>query len=294
MITKSIKYIGIGIFFLASVALIVYIFLIPYAYVIKLKTEHAPYAVYGFIQENATDIEDNNGVLYVTEVLENEHGSGVKLLWEISSTGNGSAIKIKVRFTENRQKEKLKILTLSSRRLKNIIERVKQIQRKMHEEVNMQRWVMNEDDRLPPAKCLCVALDSKITKKPMLMNEHVDNLAFYVQNVKNNPPRLYINSIDFLNQSFQYEFCYPLLNNNLNAPFPDPYYIKNQPEIGTNSLDFYGNFAATFRAWAKLHDSLQLEEKQIDYPIAELFLDSPFSVKKETEWHSKIFFSSKN
>ncbi len=279
------------VFVLALAGLFIYLFFIPYAYVIRLKSDYAPFAVYSFISDHSTQIEEKDGILLVSHVLQNVNDEiPVNLLWKIKSDGDYSNIKINVSFSKNQYLEKLKVLLFRSSLLKNTIERIKAIQKNMQKELSFQHWSFVENDYLPASTCLCTSLSSKMRDKPKLMNAHVDELAFYSQNIANKPPRLYINEIDFLNQSFVYEFCFPLNESGVRQPLPEAYYVKKQPRLGSSSVNYYGNYAATPRAWSNIYDSLRLENKQINFPIAEVFIDSPFSGKEDKDWLCKIYF----
>ena len=281
------------IFLLGSVVLLglfIYLFYFPYAYQLKFKSELSPYSIYSFIHENTNDIKEETDMFRMTQILKNEKNQDVKLKWEIEYNGEISQIRIKVNFTKEQWKEKLKLLTFGSTLLDITIERIKEMYTRMSADLNSYRWTMPKSDQLSSSDCLCVFLESKIRDKPRLMNQHVDQLAYYAQNIIPQAPRLYIKSINFLEQSFSYEFCFPLADGEKRNTLPTEYYIKNQPSIGENSSRFYGNFAATPRFWANLYDSLKIEQKEIKYPIAEVFLDSPFSGKEDKEWQSILYF----
>lgn len=281
------------IFLLGSVVLLglfIYLFYFPYAYQLKFKSELSPYSIYSFIHENTNDIKEETDMFRMTQILKNEKNQDVKLKWEIEYNGEISQIRIKVNFTKEQWKEKLKLLTFGSALSDITIERIKEMNTRMSADLNSYRWTMPKSDQLSSSDCLCVFLESKIRDKPRLMNQHVDQLAYYAQNIVPQAPRLYIKSINFLEQSFSYEFCFPLTDGEKRNTLPTEYYIKTQPSIGRNSSRFYGNFAATPRFWANLYDSLKIEQKEIKYPIAEVFLDSPFSGKEDKEWQSILYF----
>ena len=290
MTTKWIKKLLLIVLATIGAGFIGYLFFAPYAYVVRFTSSHSPYSIYSFVYENTSKSTETTNGLKLRQTLEFENKQDVYLHWDIHYDGNISDVTIKVNFTESTIIEKLRILTFRSTLLHPILKRIKGIHGKMLEDRKSFQWTKPKTDQLFECECLCVGLASKIRKKPQLMNQHVDALAHYAQNNTNNSPRLYINDIDFAEQSFSYEFCFPISENGVIHPIPDDYYIKKQAEVSLNSIDFYGNFAATPRFWAKLYDSLKTEEKTIKFPIIEVFLDSPFSGKSDKDWHSKIYF----
>ena len=283
---RLFMFLGIGAF----IGLSIYLFVIPYAYVVKFKSELSPLSIYSFVYQNVTDKEEWQDQLHMTQVLKTPDKQDVKLFWEIEYDGEISEITIKIIFTKNQWQEKLKILVLNASLFDATLTRIKEIYREMNDDIESFGWTTPKNDQLNGSDCLCVDLESTWREKPRLMNEHVDRLAYYAQNVTNRSPRLYIRSINFLDQFFAYSFCFPVDHRLNQNEIPDGYFYKKQPNIGVNSIDFYGNFAATQRFWANLYDSLKLNHKEIKYPVVEEFLDSPFSGKDDKEWHSKLYF----
>ena len=213
-----------------------------------------------------------------------------QLHWRVESGNKGSDVQIKIVFNESNLKEKIRILTFRSSLLEKILKRIKKMYKSMSDDFKSFSWTTPLNDKLPEIDCLCIQLDSKIREKPKFMNQNVDLLAYHAQNQSKLPPKLYINDIDFINQMFSYEFCFPIGKSGVFKPIPEEFYIKKQIVSTSHSIDFYGNFAATQRFWAKLYDSLRLENDKIGYPVVEEFLDSPFSGKDDKEWKSKLYF----
>ncbi|MGB2223124.1 MAG: hypothetical protein ACPH3F_01785 [Flavobacteriaceae bacterium] len=267
-----------------------YMFYLPHAYLIKFKSELTPFSIYGFIHQSMIDEKEEAGTLFITQLLKNENEEYANLLWEIDYDGEISYVRIKVIFTNEQWKEKLKILTFRSNLFDAAFEKIKLMHKEMNDNLKSFRWSSPKHEQISESDCLCVNLESAINEKPRLMNQHVDRLAFFAKNVENKFPRLYINSINFADQRFSYEFCFPINDKEELGTISEEYYVKHQPNIGTKAIDFYGNFAETPQFWAKLYDSLKHENKQIKYPIVEEFIDSPFSGKNDTEWLSKIYF----
>jgi effector-binding domain-containing protein len=267
-----------------------YMFYLPHAYLIKFKSELSPFSIYGFINESAIDKKEEGGILFITQLLKNESEEYANLFWEIDYDGDISNVRIKVIFTKEQWKEKIKILTFRSSLLDATFEKIKLIYKEMNDNLNSFRWSSPKDEQISESDCLCVNLESAINEKPRLMNQHVDRLAYYAKTIKNKSPRLYINAINFAEQRFSYEFCFPIDDKDKLGSISEEYYVKHQPNIETKAINFYGNFARTPQFWAKLYDSLRHENKQIRYPIVEEFIDSPFSGKNDTEWLSKIYF----
>lgn len=285
-IKQSFIFLGIG----SLVGLSIYLFFLPYAYLVKFKSEHSPLSIYSFVHQNVIETEELQDKLHMTQVIETENEQDINLFWEIKYDGEISEIKIKIIFTENQWIEKLKILVLNADLFDSTLTRIKGIYKELNEDIESFDWATPKNGQLNGSDCLCVDLKSTFKEKPRMMNEHVDHLAYYAQNVNNRSPRLYISSINFLEQSFSYSFCFPVSHPLKQKELPEDYFYKKQPSIGANSVDFYGNFASTYRYWAHLYDSLKLDDKEIKYPIVEEFLDSPFSGKDDKEWHSKLYF----
>ena len=281
---KSIIFI---ISFSIGLAIFIYLFFIPYAYIINFKTSQSPLSVYSFVHENTLDIYEKEKGIDFTQILKNED---TQLHWKVESNDKGSNVRIKIVFKKSNLKEKIRILTFRSSLLEKIVKRIKKIYKSMSDDFKSFSWTTPLNDKLPEIDCLCIQIDSKIREKPKLMNQNVDLLAYHAQNQSKLPPKLFINDIDFINQKFSYEFCFPIGKGGVYKPIPEEFYIKKQIVSTSHSIDFYGNFAATQRFWAKLYDSLKLENGKINYPVVEEFLDSPFSGKNDKEWKSKLYF----
>lgn len=273
--------------FSVGLAIFIYLFFMPYAYVVNFKTSQSPISVYSFVHENSLDICENEKGIYFTQILKNED---TQLHWRVESGNKGSDVQIKIVFNESNLKEKIRILTFRSSLLEKILKRIKKMYKSMSDDFKSFSWTTPLKNKLSEINCLCIQLDSKIREKPKLMNQNVDLLAYHSQNKLKLPPKLYINDIDFINQKFSYEFCFPIGKSGVYKPLPEEFYIKKQIVSTSHSIDFYGNFAATQRFWAKLYDSLRLENDKISYPVVEEFLDSPFSGIDDKEWKSKLYF----
>ena len=168
--------------FSVGLAIFIYLFFMPYAYVVNFKTSQSPISVYSFVHENTLDIYENEKGIYFTQILKNED---TQLHWRVESGNKGSDVQIKIVFNESNLKEKIRILTFKSSLLEKILKRIKKIYKSMSDDFKSYSWTTPLNDKLPEIDCLCIQLDSKIREKPKLMNQNVDLLAYHAQNQSN-------------------------------------------------------------------------------------------------------------
>ena len=179
-IKQSFIFLGLG----ALVGLSIYLFFLPYAYLVKFKSEHSPLSIYSFVQQNVIETEEWQDKLHMTQVIETENEQDINLFWEIEYDGEISEIKIKIIFTENQWIEKLKILVLNADLFDSTLTRIKDIYKELNEDIESFDWATPKNGQLNGSDCLCVDLKSTFKEKPRMMNEHVDHLAYYAQNVQ--------------------------------------------------------------------------------------------------------------
>ena len=106
-------------------------------------------------------------------------------------------------------------------------------------------------------------------------------------------PRLYINSIDFNSLTMNFDLYFPLIDTPENEIL-SPVFIKSYDAISCYMYDFYGNYSKTNFGWFQMLKEAYLNGEKIEFPMAEVFYDSPFSGGDDKNWKSQTFFNFLN
>ena len=80
--------------FSIGLAIFIYLFFVPYTYIVNFKTSQSPISVYSFVHENTLDIYEKEKVIYFTQILKNED---TQLHWRVESN-NKDLLLLLVRF----------------------------------------------------------------------------------------------------------------------------------------------------------------------------------------------------
>lgn len=289
----SLKF-KIGIIAFVIVSIVSYFFLLPFDYKISFKTNNAPWLIYHFVSEDKENIQWNEEHTNILRFQYNElENSDYTLKWDVAAKTNElTKVDVKMQFLKNRFIEKLKILVGQSGSVNKVITEIKEFNGTLIRDSKKYRWESIKENKFGKTRCLCAPITSKISEKADKMNRHIDFIASYLPKGKKGYPMIYINSMDMKTQSINFDFCFPLpkdFNIDLET---EEYVIKEKPHVIGYSQAFYGNFSQTYRGWFKAIEKLGYLNKKIQFPIVEVFYDSPFSGTSDTEWKSILYISS--
>lgn len=289
---NSLKYkkIGVGLLIFIMTLPFVYIFFWPYDFKISLDTSQSPLSFFSLFSDNVDNIIFTNDQITFDQRFCSTRLSGILLNWKITGMKNQKAkVEVTVEFLENRIQERFNILFQKSESIDLIVELVKKTQKFFLDESIKYRWGKAKSGKLVQSTCICVNIESSISDKANQMNQYVDELAYYVEDIVRSYPRNYIKHIDFKEQRIKFDFCFPLKNKNLKNPIPDYFFVSTKSEIKGKYINFYGNYSLTHLGWFYLIDRFANMGEEENILITEVFYDSPFSLEDDKNWNSKLF-----
>lgn len=275
---------------IAITCIIGYFILLPFDYKVSFKTNNAPWLVYHFIKLNhETQFISHEGNKLSFESHPKNVGETYRYIWKLSKEKNSTKVEVSAFFTKNKFLEKAAILFKNSGGVKTIIDELKSFNHELANSSKDYRWEQPILDVLPGQTCLCINISSRIEDKAKEMNENISFLSSYLPEGTPPPPLLYINELDLISQTLNFDFCYPV-EEYISLDVEDSsIFISFKQEIRGEALAFYGNYSQTHRGWFS-YMADRLGNKSPQLPFAEVFYDSPFAGIEQTNWKSKIYF----
>lgn len=291
MILLRIKKVGFCFSSLILILIFGYLLIWPYAYKLTFNIDQPSLSVFAFLSENLEDVNITKEEVNFRQKFSNADFPNIVFHWKIIRLKNNrSKVEIKLNFTEHRFQERSKILFRKSTSVDLLLNHVKEIYKLLDQKSKKYSWDSPKDGTLAQSICICVNIDSKISDKANKMNEYVDELAFYARDIIKSYPRNYIQKIDLKKQTINFDFCFPLKEKMEPKGLPEHLFIESKPKINGKSIDFYGNYSLTHEGWFNLIDLFSKKYSIAETSIIEIFYDSPFSLKDEKKWHSRLFF----
>lgn len=287
----------IGVIILTILTLIFYFYILPFDYKVSFKTQHSPWGTYHFM-ENNFDIEEllisNDNHFEFKIKLTEEESKQYDLEWEAKALNSEiTQLTIYAKFKKDRFEEKIKLILKKSPYVNRILGNITNLRSKLQNEINNYSYGSIQKDTLNEILCLCTKIDSKIKNKANEMNRSIDYLASYLPPGRKEYPLLYINALNFKKQTISFDFCFPILEEKPVVIDNSDVFIAKKPSILGFSQTFYGNYSRTHQGWFKAIQRLGFLNEKIEFPILEIFYDSPFSGADDTKWKSNLYFLTK-
>lgn len=291
---KHLKLIILSLFFLLISAGVIYIFFIPFTYKINFKTKNAPWFIYHtLLKENKISFLDNDKEDF--RFTYSSKDKTIRFDWKLTSKSNQhTQVEVYVFSLKDKWLEKLYVIFGNSTIINEAIESLKLFYHNLRLDDKNYRWGKPQRASFPQFTCLCQKVKSKISEKANQMNRNIDILSFYLPKGEKSPPLLYINNLDLKQQIIEFDFCFKVPQGYEYKGEDKHLFVDIKSEINGQKQTFFGNYNESHRSWFNLIQRLSNQRKKLNFPIVEVFFDSPFGESSDVNWRSELYFVEKN
>ena len=291
---KHLKLIFISLFSLVIIALSIYVFLIPFTYKINFKTKNAPWFIYHTLQkENEISFLDNKKEDFRFTYFSKDKAT--RFEWKLTTKSDQlTQAEVYVFSLKNKWLEKFYVIFGSSTIINEAIEFVTVFYRNLQLDDKNYKWEKPLQASFPQATCLCQKVNTKISEKANQMNRNIDALSFYLPKGEKSPPLLYINRLDLKDQIIEFDFCFQVPQGYEYKGEDKRLFVDKKSMINGQKQTFYGNYNESHRSWFNLFQRFSNQTKKLNFPMLEVFYDSPFSETNDVNWRSELYFEKKN
>ena len=291
---KHLKLIILSLFFLLISAGVIYIFFIPFTYKINFKTKNAPWFIYHtLLKENKISFLDNDKEDF--RFTYSSKDKSIRFDWELTSKSyQHTQVEVYVFSLKDKWLEKLYVIFGNSTIINEAIESLKLFYHNLRLDDKNYRWGKPQRASFPQFTCLCQKVKSKISEKANQMNRNIDILSFYLPKGEKSPPLLYINNLDLKQQIIEFDFCFKVPKGYEYKGEDKHLFVDIKSEINGQKQTFFGNYNESHRSWFNLIQRLSNQRKKLNFPIVEVFFDSPFGESSDVNWRSELYFVEKN
>jgi len=291
---KHLKLIVFPLLSLLITVVVIYVFFIPFTYKINFKTKNAPWFIYHTLQkENEISFLDNEKEDFrITYFSKNK---AIQFEWKLTSKSNQQTqAEVYIYSLEDKWLEKLYVIFGNSTIINEAIASITVFYRNLQLDDKNYKWEKPHQASFPQATCLCQKVNSKISEKANQMNRNIDALSFYLPKGEKSPPLLYINRLDLKEQTIEFDFCFQVPQGFEYKGEDKHFFVDNKSEINGQKQTFFGNYNESHRSWFNLIQRFSNQRKKLNFPIVEVFFDSPFGESSDINWRSELYFEEKN
>lgn len=290
---KNFKLIVLSLLSLLITVVVIYVFFIPFTYKINFKTKNAPWFIYHTLQkENEISFLDNEKEDFRITYFSKDKTT--RFEWKLTSKSNQQTqAEVYVYSLKDKWLEKLCVIFGNSTIINKAIASVTFFYRNLQLDDKNYKWENPQQASFPQVTCLCQKVNSKISEKANQMNRNIDALSFYLPKGEKSPPLLYINRLDLKEQTIEFDFCFQVPKGYEYKGKDKHFFVDNKSEINGQKQTFFGNYNESHRSWFNLIQRFSNQSKKLNFPIVEVFFDSPFGESNDVNWRSELYFEEK-
>lgn len=293
---KVLTVIGI----LALGALVWYLFLKPYDYVVNFKARTFPGAIEQTVllwnkRLDSAEIIGKKGVNEITQQL--KFGDSVHIYeWQISSINDSlSQVKVYARDRDHSFNNKIQIPFTDTDFEKRTRKTVLELGKLLTDHIDEFKISITGQEELEGIFCACTALKTSQLDKTKGMREDFPFLdSFFVSNdVKlNGQPFIEVTSWDMDKDSIEFNFCYPILKPEVIPSHPEIIY-KELPAQQAIKAIYNGNYTTSDRAWYALLSYARKNNLEVTGLPVEFFFNNPNFGGDALNWKAEVFMPLK-
>ena len=147
------------------------------------------------------------------------------------------------------------------------------------------------DARFESSPCVYISFNSTVRGKARSMISNVVELNQFVRQNDlqlNGYPFLIVHDWNEVNESFRFDFCFPIKNTEAIPEHPD---IRFKTVEGMDAVktDFYGNYSITDITWYNLAEEANRLGYRSTQKLIEVYHNDPHSGGNELEWKAEIY-----
>lgn len=276
--------------------LVWYLFLKPYDYVVNFEAKTFPGAIQQTIQlwNNRLDnseIIDKEGITELTQQL--KFGDSVHIYkWQMIRINDSlSKIKVYARDRDYSLSNKIAIPFSDTDFEKRTRKTILDLGEMLVNHIDKFKVDVVGKEQLKSTYCACTSMQTSQLSKTKGMRDDfplLDN--FFVNNdVRlNGQPFIEVTDWDMLRDSIQFNFCYPIIQPELDPYHPEIIY-KRLPRKQAIKAVYYGNYTTSDRAWYALLDYARENNLEVTGLPVEFFFNNPNLGGDELNWKAEVY-----
>ncbi|HMB64881.1 MAG TPA: GyrI-like domain-containing protein [Eudoraea sp.] len=281
-------------------ALIWYLFVKPYDYLVAFNVRALPGTINQSIKtwnaslQNAKIIESEDLAL-TQELIFND--STHIYHWEISPISDTtSRVKVYVRDIDHSLNNKIKIPFSNSEFEDRTRNTLMDFNRKLKDHINSFTVEITGKDELPANYCACTAVSTTQFKKAQGMMHNYPLLSSFLleHNVSlNGQPFLEVTNWSRETDSLEYHFCFPIILSGELPRHPEIQYKQFSAKNAVKAI-YHGNYLTSDRAWYELLDYARKKGIPVTGHAVEVFYNNPNMGGDELRWKTEVYMPIKD
>lgn len=297
---------GIAVLLLALVGLLCWHFFIKsYQHKVRFTTKDTPGVVYSNLLswKFVKGLPDSSAVALVSnqpfnrvEQLVTVKDSSFSYVWEINKTAD-SLTEVTAYVTDNNNKFLQNVIVPFSNNdfVKRNISTVESLGKE---------WVTYRDkyrigavsvDSLAPKFSAYVTVRSEVSKKASSMMRNIADVMGFINDnslVLDGDPFLEVTEWDQVNQTIEYNFCFPIKQTD-SLPTSEVVKYKESKAIKGLATRFNGNYSIADKAWYSIVDYAQNNNITLEMLPTEVYRNDPHSGGNALQWEAVILMPIK-
>jgi len=293
---------GYSILGILLIGLIWYLFLKPYDYTIRFKTQTFPGAINQTLKKwdkNLTPIkkiEQNSSIYDLTQHLK-FNDSTYRYQWHIQALSDStSRVQVNVSDVDNSFMNKISVPFSDTDFEKRSRKTVKAFIKVLDKHINEFKVKVIGKESLPSTYCAYVQIETKQTEKALGM---IKNFSYLLGFLKENQieqagiPFVEITQWNQETDRVVYNFCFPIVYHD---SLPTHKEIKYKKTKAINALKavYNGNYITSDRSWYKLLDYAKKENIAVVPKPLEYFYNNPSQGGNELQWKAEVYVPLRN
>lgn len=279
------------------------LFLKPYDYLVTFKARTFPGAINQTIKtwnysQKGAKIEPSDDLYTLKQTIPFSDSTFI-YNWKIEPLNDSTSL-VKVYITDRDHSFKNRLTypffyTDFEKRVKNSITG---FSTNLNEHISKFRVQINGESEIAEKFCAYIPIESRQIEKARGMMQYyglLDNAMAENEMQLDGRPFLLINEWDIKNDRIQYDFCFPIIENDTLFEHPDILFKKIESKKALKAT-YNGNYISSDRAWYALLDYADKNNIEVDLEPIEIFYNNPNMGGDELKWSAEIYMplSGKN
>jgi effector-binding domain-containing protein len=277
-----------------------YLFVYPHDYLVTIQAKANAGTINQTIKLwdstlDSTELSTTDNLQHLSQVLHFNDSTHI-YEWDISEVNDSvSKIKIFAKDSSHSLINKIKIPfteTDFEKRTKNTLS---DFNEKLHEHLKNIRVKVVGEDTIDATYYAYIAVKTSQFGKAGAMMKNFPLLDPYLVNngaQLNGKPFIEITQWDLVNDSIEYNFCYPIIKSDSLPKHPELKYGQRTAKKALKAI-YNGNYITSDRAWYALLDYAEKNNIAVTGLPVEIFYNNPNMVSDELNWKAEIFMPLK-
>lgn len=273
-----------------------YLILKPYDYLVSFKARTFPGAINQSIKLwnislKGGQIESSENLLELKQIVP-YNDSTFQYHYKINPINDSmSQVKVYVTDLDHSIHNRITYPFSETNFEKRVKSSLTSLNEKLNEHISKFRVQIIGESEIKEKFCAYVPIECKQIEKALGMMQYysiLDN-AMAANNIKlDGRPFIMVNDWDMKNDRIQYDFCYPIINNDTLFEHPEIAFKKIESKKALKAR-YNGNYITSDRAWYALRNYAMKNDIKIENKPIEVFWNNPNMGGDELQWTAEVF-----